>query len=112
MRFLFSRREPSERSNRGNSSSRPVTSGARTRRASSSSSCPVSSPSSTTIVLASTASDTSGGHAEEGGIQTRGLARALPLRRRKRQSHHGRGEARADRVARDSASLEGGLDRR
>ena len=45
-----------------------------------------------------------GGLAEEGGIQTRRFARAFPLRRRARQSHYRRGQARTDRVARDSAA--------
>src|SRR3954453_17180011 len=45
------RRDSSERSKRGSSSARPITSGASTRSDSSSSSCPVSSPSSTTIVF-------------------------------------------------------------
>src|SRR2546423_2205126 len=48
-----SRRRSSERSNRGKSSSTPMTSGSRTRRLSSSSSCPVSSPSRTTMVRSS-----------------------------------------------------------
>ena len=48
--FLVARRFSSDRSNRGNSSSSPITSGCRTRSASSRSSWPVWSPSSTTIV--------------------------------------------------------------
>src|SRR5205085_994308 len=64
--FVVARRCWSERSKRGKSSARPVTSGARTRSASSSSSCPVSSPSSTTIVCRIGAADTSDRHAQEG----------------------------------------------
>src|SRR5437870_3167807 len=55
--FPVARRLSSDRSKRGKSSSRPITSARRTRSASSSSAWPVWSPSSTTIVLTSTASD-------------------------------------------------------
>src|SRR5512146_3142401 len=53
--FLVARRDASERSKRGRSISRPVTSGARTRSDSSSSSWPVWSPSRTAIALSSMA---------------------------------------------------------
>src|SRR5262245_12879489 len=66
--FCVSRRASSERSKRGNSSSNPMTSGARTRSDSSSSSSPVSSPSSTTIVLFCTVADTSGRRCRGRGV--------------------------------------------
>src|SRR5689334_20459638 len=87
-----------------------MTSGARTRRASSSSSCPVSSPSSTTIVLTSTFADTSREHAEEGGLETAGLERTLPLRRRARKRDQGRREARALSWPGDPPGVERRLD--
>src|SRR5919206_1064724 len=72
MSFRVRRRDSSERSNRGNSSSRPATAGSRTRSASSSSSWPVSSPSRTTIVLPFTSADTSGAMGRKGGWRRAG----------------------------------------
>ena len=94
----------SERSKRGNSSSSPITSGARTRSDSSSSSWPglvafqhhdrFDVHGSRTLAVE---------HAEEGGLETRGIERTLPLRRRARKRITDDGQARADQRARDPA---------
>ena len=107
----------SERSNRGSSSSSPITSGASTRRACSSSSCPVSSPSSTTIVRESIGGGfywavfwEAPAHGAQRRLAPRRGTQSLPLPRRARKSDRRSGKARADRVARDPACLEGRLD--
>ena len=77
-RFLVARRLSSERSKRGSSSSRPITSGASTRSDSSSSSWPVWSPSRTTIDFSSTAAKISGGPPAGSGGE---MARSMGWRR-------------------------------
>src|SRR5918994_4819082 len=97
--FSVARRDSSERSKRGRSSSTPVTSRASTRSDSSSSSWPVSSPSSTTSVSASIGGDCRAGlKAGSSGERTGTMARKGGWRRVGSRRHFRFEDARGRRI--------------